>query len=223
MRLVGTNILQKNWLIARLLEREIRQAVVRFMPSGPLLDAACGSKPYASFVAARTNLHIGLDRGSFLVGRNLDVYGSISSLPFKDGAFNSVLCTEAIQYVAEPGLVFREFHRILREQGVVILSTTQMWHVTNIPHDCYRYTEYGLRHLAEGHGFTVLYHRGIGGFWARIGLKFCYFVHRLAIVRWFRLPVSVLLVLPQLFFRGMDRLFFDPKDVINHIVVLKKK
>ncbi len=217
---MSASILQKNWLIARYLEAEIRHAAGH--AKGLLLDAGCGNKPYAWLFADKVKKHIGLDMGSSLTNDSLDVYGQILALPFKDEVFSTILCTEALQCVQVPQDAMAEFFRVLKKSGILILTTTQMWHITNAPYDCYRFTEFGLKHLAEQAGFKVQYHKALGSFWLRMGLKFCYFVHRFNKAKFLDLPIRLFLIVPQLFFLAMDNLFFDRKDVINHMMILTK-
>lgn len=215
-----TNILQKNWLIARQLEKEI--AVSSSVAKGLLLDAGCGNKPYARFFKGKVDGHIGIDMGSFLVDENLDAFGMLQALPFRDSSFSTLLCTEALQHVPLPHEVIREFYRVLKKGGCLILSTTQMWHITNAPYDSYRFTEYGLNFLAEYAGFKMRHHKSLGSFWMRMGLKFCYFVHKFNRFKVVDLPIRLFLIIPQIFFLLMDKIFFDKKDVINHLIVLEK-
>jgi SAM-dependent methyltransferase len=44
------------------------------------------------------------------------------SLPFPDGTFDAVLCAVSVQYLQRPAAVFREFARMLRPGGVLIIS-----------------------------------------------------------------------------------------------------
>jgi len=216
-----THILRKNWLIARLLEKQIAQALASHA-QGLLLDAGCGNKPYACLLPNRVSGHIGIDVGSDLVGENLDVFGKVYELSFGQEVFDTVLCTEVLQYVPEPLKAMQELFRVLRPGGVVILTTTQMWHVTNPPFDCYRFTENGLRFLAEKAGFSVLSHTAIGSFWVRVGCKLLYLIHRFNRIPWLDKLILILLVGPQLFFAAMDRAFFNPKDAVNHLIILRK-
>ncbi len=144
---LSASILQKNWIIAKQLEQGISTASK--YAKGLLLDAGCGDKPYRHLFAKKVDRHIGIDMGSSLVGNNLDIYGHLLSLPFANCTFETVLCTEALQYVPEPSRTMQEFYRVLQPGGVLILTTTQMWHITNAPYDCFRFTEYGLKYLAK--------------------------------------------------------------------------
>jgi SAM-dependent methyltransferase len=44
------------------------------------------------------------------------------SLPFEDGSFDAVVCAVSVQYLQYPGRVFAELARVLRSDGVVVVS-----------------------------------------------------------------------------------------------------
>jgi SAM-dependent methyltransferase len=46
------------------------------------------------------------------------------SLPLEDDSFDAVLCALSVQYLQYPGSVFREFGRVLDEDGVLVVSFT---------------------------------------------------------------------------------------------------
>ena len=214
-----SSIMRKNWLVMRLLEKAIKRGAVE--AHGLLLDAGCGAKPYANFFKGRVDKHIGIDvLNSPLLENGVDVFGSVQELPFKDGIFSTVLCSEVLQYSDCPTKVIKELFRVMKKQGILILTTTQMWHVTNPPHDHYRFTEFGLKFLAETAGFSVVEHHALGGFWLRVGLRMCYFFHRFGKWDFLSHIISVLLILPQVFFFAIDTVFFDRKDVIEHAIIL---
>ncbi|WP_256296001.1 class I SAM-dependent methyltransferase [Haloarchaeobius salinus] len=43
-------------------------------------------------------------------------------LPFDDASFDAVLCAVSVQYLQYPTAVFREFHRVLALDGVLVVS-----------------------------------------------------------------------------------------------------
>ncbi|MBV8655501.1 MAG: hypothetical protein JO160_05600 [Candidatus Eremiobacteraeota bacterium] len=49
-----------------------------------------------------------------------------------------------------------EFYRVLVPGGYLVLSAPQYYEMHEVPHDYYRFTEYGLRYLLSRAGFTVV-------------------------------------------------------------------
>jgi SAM-dependent methyltransferase len=47
----------------------------------------------------------------------------LEGLPFADDTFDAVVCFEAIEHVADPSCVLDEFRRVLRPEGVLLISS----------------------------------------------------------------------------------------------------
>jgi hypothetical protein len=115
---------------------------------------------------------------------------------------------------------------VLRPGGVLILEFTQMVPLHDEPHDYFRFTRFGAEFLLREGGFEPIEIVPVGGLWARVGLSMI-----AALNRWNRgptrilteLPVRFLYVVLQLGFEALDRLFFDPREVLAHVVVARRR
>jgi dolichol-phosphate mannosyltransferase len=102
-----------------------RYQVITTMAAGAcrVLDVGCGS----SRIIGSTRM-VGLDivlaklRYARRYGNPL-VHASIFELPFKDSAFDCVICSEVIEHVPADERVFSELERVLEPGGVLILGT----------------------------------------------------------------------------------------------------
>ncbi len=79
--------------------------------------------------------------------RQPDTVGDAHHLPFSDGSFEFILCTEVLEHLHTPHKAIDEMGRVLKSGGMLILTTRFVFPIHDAPHDYYRYTEYGLRHL----------------------------------------------------------------------------
>ncbi|NQU83605.1 MAG: class I SAM-dependent methyltransferase [Parcubacteria group bacterium] len=104
------------------------------------LDLGCKNSPYKNLFPNR----VGLDVES---GEGVDVVGDAHQLPFEDSKFEQILCTEVLEHLHTPILAIREMERVLKPGGKLILTTRFVFPIHDAPHDYYRYTKYGLRHL----------------------------------------------------------------------------
>jgi SAM-dependent methyltransferase len=107
---------------------------------GRTLDVGAQAGPYAAFFPHRVALDI---RG----GPGVQVVGDAQALGIAAAAFDVVLCTEVLEHLPEPQKAIDEFERVLKPGGTLLLTTRFVFPIHDAPHDYFRYTKYGLRHL----------------------------------------------------------------------------
>ncbi|MGH7940772.1 MAG: class I SAM-dependent methyltransferase, partial [Limisphaerales bacterium] len=163
----------------------IERSIAGLAPAlkGELIDVGCGTQPYKSYYAHATRV-VACDfdarRG------NVDFACPAHAIPVVAESFDSVLCTEVLEHVPDPLAVWREFHRILRPGGQVLLSTPMYWPPHELPYDFYRYPEHGLRYLATTAGFQIKELWPRGGRWAMLGQVGMHTLHHYMKLRIFR-------------------------------------
>ncbi len=149
------------FIATHLIERSIAGLAPRL--GGELIDVGCGQQPYRGYFShARSVVACDFDgaRGK------VDFTCPAHAIPVEAGSFDAVLCTEVLEHVPDPLAVWREFFRILRPGGRVLLATPMYWPPHELPHDFYRYPEHGLRYLAVTAGFEIQEVWPRGGRWA---------------------------------------------------------
>ena len=163
-----------DWLVLRELSRDVERALATHA-TGRLLDVGCGEKPYRTIRSA-VREWVGFDDPANPIA---DVHGSADALPFEDGSFDTVLCTQVIEHVRTPNAVIAECARVLRPGGVLIVTAPQYWEVHEAPHDYFRFTPIGLQLLVEGCGLSVVESRRQG-----TGVKVAAQAINLAVQHW---------------------------------------
>ena len=97
-----------------------------------VLDAGCGPGLYAEELLRRGGRVTGIDASEVQLAvarKRVDPRARFvravlgESLPFASESFDVVVCALVIHYVAKPEDAFREFFRVLRPGGRVVLST----------------------------------------------------------------------------------------------------
>lgn len=114
---------QCDYLHLRDLNNALAESFARVeVPPGPALDLYCGTQPYRALIPTRPVWGIDIDRH---FGR-IDVAGTVP-LPFTDGAFSLVLCTQALHLVDDPTETVREMHRVLTTGGRAIVTVPHIF------------------------------------------------------------------------------------------------
>lgn len=108
--------------------------VRRVHRQGALLDLGCAEGALLDFLGERG---IGLDMNSerlrLAVGKGLRVsIGDGNQLPFPNGCFDTVVCMEVLEHVADMSAVTEEVYRVLRPGGHWVVSvpnvTLRSWY-----------------------------------------------------------------------------------------------
>lgn len=189
---------------------------------GTVLDVGCGAKPYRDLFPC-VEKYIGLD----LPGTpGVDIEGTALDLPLPDASVDTVLSTQVLEHVPEPARLFQEAARVLRPQGVLVLTTPQTWGLHLEPHDYYRFTKYGLRHLAESSGLEVIEAGPICGAWATWAQRLAdtvIYTYCAGRGKWLTTPLSCCLAPVLMAGYGLDVIFGKRGDTLDNILVARKR
>lgn len=119
---------QFDYLHLRRLVRDLAAALAELAPRDgdvrDVLDVYCGSRPYDDLLPPGVRV-VGLD----VPGNPYGVADVVSDdfLPFVDGSFDLVLCTQAFDFLADPESAVRELARVLRPGGHAVLTVPLVW------------------------------------------------------------------------------------------------
>lgn len=225
--MIKTRLLGK-WLDPLYISKHsLRQTILATRPyvRGRLLDIGCGRKPYVWVFDVRQ--YIGIEVLTTLSGSNVvDIYGDGLHLPFRNEVFDSILCTEVLEHVTMPADLFREAHRVLRHGGYFVLSAPLVWGLHEEPNDFFRYTKYGLRHLAQLAGFRVINIWPTCGVWATAGQRTSSFIFsrygkRHGVFR--QAVVALFCAMWQALALGLDWLHNSAGDTLDNVLVAQKE
>lgn len=122
-----------------------------------LLDAGCSRGDPDIPSVTRTRRAVGCDmdlaglRANSLV--RWRVLASLESLPFRESAFDVVLCKFVVEHLETPRLAFDEFRRVLRPGGVVAVLTPNRLSPFALVSHClpYRLKQMVKKRLFGGH------------------------------------------------------------------------
>jgi SAM-dependent methyltransferase len=164
-----------------LAHRQIEAAIAQAAPHahGRLLDVGCGLKPYRGVFAPYVTEHIGVDHpGSPHPSSSVDIIASAYAIPLDDASVDTVLMTEVLEHLEDPHSALAESFRLLRPNGLIVLTAPHVWPLHEEPRDFFRYTPHGLRHLLAQAGFSDIDITPLSGQWATLALLTGYALRR---------------------------------------------
>jgi SAM-dependent methyltransferase len=132
---------------------------------GDLLDCGCGSVPYYAIYKDQISSSICIDWEE-THGSNpfLDhVVDLNESLPLANDSFDSILITDVFAHVAEPHQLMKEFSRVLRPGGHLVLTSPFFYWISEPPHEYFRYTQFALQRFCDQNNLEVCELSAYGG------------------------------------------------------------
>jgi SAM-dependent methyltransferase len=153
---------QPDWSRARALNnlqshRVLKQQLDTYATDPKLVvDIGCGTNPYRHYIASKNYVGIDVISG--------DVRGDAMCLPVKNTVADVVLSSQVLEHLPYPRKFFSEVSRVLKPNGVIILTTPMIWPLHDEPRDFWRFTPHSLALLADEVGLEVIFSGQTGGF-----------------------------------------------------------
>ncbi|MBI4335767.1 MAG: class I SAM-dependent methyltransferase [Candidatus Omnitrophica bacterium] len=204
--------------------------------SGIMLDIGCGQKQ--EILRAGVRSYIGLEYpparkiNNKLSDTDADIFGTASSLPFKDASFDSVVALHLFEHLPDPPRAAAEVWRVLKEGGFFGVTVPFMHRIHAEPCDFFRFTPHGIRAVLEEAGFSVVKTLSGGGMWKVIGARLSGYIYsdllglgyavddlKVRPKRWllpFFIPLIAAVVLVT---RILDRAHYIDKDSLGYCII----
>jgi ubiquinone/menaquinone biosynthesis C-methylase UbiE len=201
----------------------IEQALRRIPAGGRILDAGAGEQQLKRFCShlqyvaqdfAQYNGRgdgVGLQTGAWDQTK-LDIVSDIASIPEPDQSFDAIMCTEVFEHIPHPVEALREFTRLLRPGGYLLITAPFCSLTHFAPFHYYTgFSPYFYEHYLPLNGFTILDLQLNGNFFEYMGqetrripwMAAKYAGNRLRIWEWLALKVLL---------RALQRLTDYDKD-----------
>jgi 2-polyprenyl-3-methyl-5-hydroxy-6-metoxy-1,4-benzoquinol methylase len=172
------------WDAAR--RHHLQQALAALPKGAQVLDAGCGSGAYAEFMTALGFSVTATDIAfqPLVAARTTQpavqfAKSAVEHLPYRSSSFDALWTTEVVEHLLDTEAAFREFGRVLKPGGLLILTTPYHGLIKNLvvtllafdhhfdpvgPHIRF-FSTAALTRLAAQNGMTVRKAIGIGRRW----------------------------------------------------------
>lgn len=127
--------------------------------TGKTLDVGCGTKPYAGLYQCDEYVGLEIDTPLNREKKQAEYFYDGTIFPFYDGAFDSIVANEVFEHVFTPDQFLDEVRRVLKPDGMVLLTMPFVWDEHEQPYDFARYSSFGIKALLERHGFRIIEQR----------------------------------------------------------------
>lgn len=129
--------------------------------AGSLVDLGCGSMPYRSLFSECVESYMGVDLNE---NEDADLFFEADfSAPLKSAAADVVLSTQVLEHVTDVDKYLQECARLLKRNGLLILSTHGVYNWHPAPIDLRRWTWQGLEYELGEAGLECVEMIPVGG------------------------------------------------------------
>lgn len=146
----------------RAIRKSVETFAAAFRPRGPILELGSRYQPgYGDLCDLRVLFngqeYLGCDLQE---GPGVDRIEDAQRLSFQDGSFGIVMMLETLEHMPDPVQAVREAHRVLRGDGLLVVSVPFTYRLHGFPNDFWRFTMSGVDVLLRQFPERIVY--GLG-------------------------------------------------------------
>ncbi len=145
------------------------EATLKKIPNGSrLLDAGAGEQQFKKFCGHLNyvsqdfaqykpeELNKGLQMDKWDYGK-LDIISDIAAIPEQDASFDAIMCTEVFEHIINPRDAVKEFSRLLKKDGYLIITAPFCSLTHFAPYHFYTgFNKYFYETSLKENGFEIL-------------------------------------------------------------------
>ena len=121
---------------------ELRKAIgqMALHMKGRLLDVGCGRKPYRQMFFTDDYVGLEIDTPENRANKQADFFYDGCQFPFSDRDFDGIVCNQVLEHVFTPDQFLGEICRVLKPDGMLLLTVPFVWDEHEQPWDYARYS-----------------------------------------------------------------------------------
>ncbi|WP_228712174.1 class I SAM-dependent methyltransferase [Halarcobacter ebronensis] len=128
---------------------------------GKCVDIGSGNSPYKKIIIDGIAEYISVDKSNihkhmFSSLKEKFIDADIKELPFLNDSFDTIILTQVLEHIDDPFKALSEAKRILKKDGVLILSVPFIYQAHAVPYDYFRFSEFGLKKICNDYNFEII-------------------------------------------------------------------
>ncbi len=195
---------------------ELRDYIKKYSKEvkGITLDIGAGKSPYRKFFT-NSSKYIKLDK--FDHEGKPDIIADATKIPLKNNSVDSIVCFQLLEHLQDPKKAVDEMYRVLKKNGICLVTTHMATVLHGEPYDYFRFTKYGLKDVLFKNFKDVKVECNGGALLSIIQL----------IVWGISESLPKFLAMPFIFTlnfigKNLDKIFYNEIFTLNYIVYAKK-
>lgn len=155
-------------------EEPIVKSILKKLPLGRALDAACGTGRYSTFLHSLGHEVTGVDLSSVMLQQakmrepNVNfIQGNLNNLPLETSSVDLVICALAFAHLHNIEKTVSEFSRVVRTGGKIVISDINPWLVVLGTHAEFKHKEGEWSYVAN----NIYWHSTYMQAFSKAGLK----------------------------------------------------
>lgn len=124
--------------------------------NGKTLDVGCGTKPYQKYFSASEYIGLEIDSTVHREVTKADFFYDGKTFPFNNNEFDSIVTNQVFEHVFNPDNFLSEINRVLKKDGLLLMTVPFVWDEHEQPFDFARYSSFGIKSLLERNGFIII-------------------------------------------------------------------
>ena len=219
--------------------KDIIYILKKYHLKGSIIDIGCGSKPYEPIFKKYSNItqYNGIDFPSYSINKDFTSskpdytftkeYTASLQLPFPNKKFSNSVAFQVLEHHPQAEKLSKEMVRITKKKGKIIITAPFIWALHELPHDYFRFTEYGLRELFEKNNCKIIKITKQGSLFSVISMLLNEELNNFASKGKLYYVISIIIYAPFLLYQYccliLDQLYKSKYVHLNYLVSAEKK
>ena len=119
-----------------------------------VIDVGAGTSPYRKMINHERYIVVDIEDRGGADGVERVTGDLTKRIPLENELADLILCTEVLEHVPEYTVAISELYRMLKPDGVLLVTVPFVWVLHEAPNDFFRFTHFGIQRLLIDGGFT---------------------------------------------------------------------